>query len=152
MGTASSPRNRQMIRCLRQVDVISLQQTGFTGIVSDRFAADDPIFSDCMRASQNVQHVPNSYEGTTVATQEMQNLYSRSRIGRDVRSSFPDDMTRSMKSGIVISGAEFSVAHNGGVKRHGGLDAGDVILVERASHAVDGIDPRRAHRDDFCDQ
>ena len=33
---------------------------------------DDPIFSDCMRASQNVQHVPNSYEGTTVATQEMQ--------------------------------------------------------------------------------
>src|SRR6266480_3762605 len=56
------------------------------------------------------------------------------------------------ESGIVISAAKFAVAHDSGVKRHGGFDAGDVILVEGAPHPLDGIDPRRAHRDDFCDQ
>src|SRR5206468_12246459 len=56
------------------------------------------------------------------------------------------------ESGIVISAAKFAVAHDSGVKRHGGLDAGDVILVEGAPHPLDGINPRRAHRDDFCDQ
>src|SRR5438445_6350693 len=56
------------------------------------------------------------------------------------------------ESGIVISAAEFAVAHDSGVKRHGGLDAGDVILVESAPHPLDSIDPRRADRDDFCDQ
>src|SRR5437762_12722328 len=56
------------------------------------------------------------------------------------------------KSGIVISAAEFAIAHDSGVKRHRGLDASDVILVEGAPHPLDGIDPCRAHRDDFCDQ
>ena len=56
------------------------------------------------------------------------------------------------EAGIVISGAEFSVAHDSGVKRHSGADTGDVILVEGATHPVDGINPRGAYRDDFCDQ
>src|SRR3989440_12618870 len=56
------------------------------------------------------------------------------------------------ESGIVISAAEFAVAHDSGVKRHGGLDAGDVILVESAPHPLDRMDPRAPPPDDSCDQ
>src|SRR6185503_4504081 len=38
------------------------------------------------------------------------------------------------------------------MKRDGGLDAGNVVLVQSASHSVDRVDPRRADGNDFRNQ
>src|SRR5262245_10414617 len=38
------------------------------------------------------------------------------------------------------------------MKRHSGLNTGDVVLVERAAHSIDGIDPRRTDGNYFRDQ
>src|SRR5215831_3762045 len=38
------------------------------------------------------------------------------------------------------------------MKRHSRLNAGDVVLVQRTAHSIDGIDPRRTDRNYFRNQ
>jgi len=56
------------------------------------------------------------------------------------------------QTGIVVSVATIAVAHHGGMEWHRRFDPGDVILVQRASHPINRIEPCGADRDDFRDQ
>src|SRR5215472_18172943 len=56
------------------------------------------------------------------------------------------------QTSVIIPVAEIAIAHHRGMERYGGLNAGDVIFVQSASHSIDRINPCGTDRNYFRNQ